>query len=83
MSMAMMAKQAMPATAKPVMSVLVCMASRTNNGAQKEYASEGIAIRKFDGNLKPVVAEVLPLARARNGFEHGATSHAPVKSYLR
>ena len=35
-----------------------------------------------DGKLKPVVAEVLPLARAREAFEHGASSHAPGKIVL-
>ncbi len=32
--------------------------------------------------LKPVVAEVLPLARAREAFEHGAAKHAPGKIVL-
>jgi NADPH:quinone reductase-like Zn-dependent oxidoreductase len=35
-----------------------------------------------DGKLKPVVAEVLPLARAREAFEHSATSRAPGKIVL-
>jgi len=35
-----------------------------------------------DGTLKPVVAEVLPLARAREAFEHAASSHAPGKIVL-
>jgi NADPH:quinone reductase-like Zn-dependent oxidoreductase len=34
------------------------------------------------GQLKPVVAEVFPLARAREAFEHGATKHAPGKIVL-
>ena len=34
------------------------------------------------GNLKPVVAEVLPLARARAAFELGSASHAPGKIVL-
>ena len=34
------------------------------------------------GKLKPVIAEVLPLARAREAFEHGAASHAPGKIVL-
>ena len=29
------------------------------------------------GKPKPVIAEVLPLARAREAFEHGAEKHAP------
>jgi NADPH:quinone reductase-like Zn-dependent oxidoreductase len=34
------------------------------------------------GNLKPVVSEVLPLARAREAFEHRAAGHAPGKIVL-
>jgi NADPH:quinone reductase-like Zn-dependent oxidoreductase len=34
------------------------------------------------GKLKPVVSEVLPLARAREAFEHGAAGHAPGKIVL-
>ena len=34
------------------------------------------------GKLKPVIAEVLPLARAREAFEHGAAKHAPGKIVL-
>jgi Protein kinase domain/Zinc-binding dehydrogenase len=34
------------------------------------------------GKLKPVIAEVLPLARARKAFEHGAAKHAPGKIVL-
>jgi len=34
------------------------------------------------GTLKPVIAEVLPLARAREAFEHGAANHAPGKIVL-
>ena len=34
------------------------------------------------GKLKPVVAEVLPLARAREAFEHGIAGHAPGKIVL-
>jgi NADPH:quinone reductase-like Zn-dependent oxidoreductase len=32
--------------------------------------------------LKPVIAEVLPFARAREAFEHGAAKHAPGKIVL-
>ena len=32
--------------------------------------------------LKPVLSEVLPLARAREAFEHGAAGHAPGKIVL-
>jgi NADPH:quinone reductase-like Zn-dependent oxidoreductase len=34
------------------------------------------------GKLKPVLSEVLPLARAREAFEHGAAGHAPGKIVL-
>jgi NADPH:quinone reductase-like Zn-dependent oxidoreductase len=34
------------------------------------------------GKLKPVIAEVLPLARAREAFEHGVAKHAPGKIVL-
>jgi len=34
------------------------------------------------GKLKPVIAEVLPLAHAREAFEHGAAHHAPGKIVL-
>jgi len=34
------------------------------------------------GKLKPVLAEVVPLARAREAFEHGAAGHAPGKIVL-
>ena len=34
------------------------------------------------GKLKPVLCEVLPLARAREAFEHGAAGHAPGKIVL-
>jgi NADPH:quinone reductase-like Zn-dependent oxidoreductase len=36
-----------------------------------------------EGKLKPVIAEVLPLARAREAFEHGAGVHSPGKIVLR
>jgi NADPH:quinone reductase-like Zn-dependent oxidoreductase len=34
------------------------------------------------GKLKPILAEVLPLARAREAFEHAAAGHAPGKIVL-
>jgi NADPH:quinone reductase-like Zn-dependent oxidoreductase len=34
------------------------------------------------GKLKPVIAEVLPLAHAREAFEHGVANHAPGKIVL-
>ena len=36
-----------------------------------------------EGKLKPVIAEVLPLARAREAFELGAETMLPAKSYFR
>ncbi len=36
-----------------------------------------------EGNLKPVIAEVLPLASAREAFERGAGVHSPGKIVLR
>jgi NADPH:quinone reductase-like Zn-dependent oxidoreductase len=35
-----------------------------------------------DGKLKPILAKVFPLARAREAFEFGAASHAPGKIVL-
>jgi NADPH:quinone reductase-like Zn-dependent oxidoreductase len=35
-----------------------------------------------EGKLKPVNAEVLPLARAREAFKHGAEVHSPGKIVL-
>jgi NADPH:quinone reductase-like Zn-dependent oxidoreductase len=35
-----------------------------------------------EGKLKPVIAEVLPLARAREAFELGAEIHSPGKIVL-
>lgn len=35
------------------------------------------------GKLKPVVAEVLPLARAREAFQHGGAGHRPGKIVLK
>ena len=34
------------------------------------------------GKLKPIVSEVLPLARAREAFKHGVAGHAPGKIVL-
>jgi hypothetical protein len=34
------------------------------------------------GKLKPVLSEVLPLARAHEAFERGAAGHAPGKIVL-
>jgi len=35
-----------------------------------------------EGKLKPIIAEVFPLARAREAFEYGAGSHSPGKIIL-
>jgi NADPH:quinone reductase-like Zn-dependent oxidoreductase len=35
-----------------------------------------------EGNLKPIIAKVFPLAGAREAFEFGASSHAPGKIIL-
>jgi len=43
---------------------------------------EQISTLVDEGKLKPVIAEVLPLARAREAFEHGAAGHAPGKIVL-
>jgi NADPH:quinone reductase-like Zn-dependent oxidoreductase len=41
-----------------------------------------IATLVDEGNLKPIIAEVFPLARAREAFEFGAASHSPGKIVL-
>jgi NADPH:quinone reductase-like Zn-dependent oxidoreductase len=41
-----------------------------------------IAALVDEGQLKPIIAEVFPLARAREAFEFGARSHAPGKIVL-
>ena len=43
---------------------------------------EQIAALVDEGNLKPIVAKVFPLARAREAFEFGAASHSPGKIVL-
>ena len=43
---------------------------------------EQIAALVDEGKLKPIIAEVFPLARAREAFEFGADSHAPGKIIL-
>lgn len=43
---------------------------------------EQISTLVDEGKLKPVIAEVLPLSRAREAFEHGVTSHATGKIVL-
>jgi NADPH:quinone reductase-like Zn-dependent oxidoreductase len=43
---------------------------------------EQIATLVDDGRLKPIIAQVFPLARARDAFEFGAASHTPGKIIL-
>lgn len=43
---------------------------------------EQISTLVDEGKLKPVIAEVLPLARAREAFEHGVGIHSPGKIVL-
>ena len=43
---------------------------------------EQISTLVDEGQLKPVIAEVLPLARAREAFEHGVGIHSPGKIVL-
>jgi NADPH:quinone reductase-like Zn-dependent oxidoreductase len=43
---------------------------------------EQIATLVDDGKLKPIIAQVFPLARAREAFEFGAASHSPGKIVL-
>jgi len=43
---------------------------------------EQISTLVDENKLKPVIAEVLPFARAREAFEHGAAGHAPGKIVL-
>ena len=43
---------------------------------------EQISTLVDEGKLKPVIAEVLPLSRAREAFEHGVAGHAPGKIVL-
>jgi NADPH:quinone reductase-like Zn-dependent oxidoreductase len=35
-----------------------------------------------EGKLKPIIAKVFPLGRAREAFEFGAASHSPGKIVL-
>jgi NADPH:quinone reductase-like Zn-dependent oxidoreductase len=43
---------------------------------------EQIASLVDDGTLKPIIARVFPLARTRDAFDFGATSHSPGKIVL-
>jgi NADPH:quinone reductase-like Zn-dependent oxidoreductase len=76
--------------------VLVTLVSPIPTGEAEQYGVRGIFFivsgnrGQLDqisalvdgGKLKPVIAEVLPLARAREAFEHGAANHAPGKIVL-
>ena len=76
--------------------VLVSVVSRVPPGEAEQHGVRGvyfivegnraqldqIATLVDEGKLKPIVAEVFPLARARDAFEFGAASHAPGKIVL-
>jgi NADPH:quinone reductase-like Zn-dependent oxidoreductase len=75
---------------------LVSVVSRIPPGAAEQHGVRGvyfivegnraqleqIAALVDEGKLKPIIAKVFPLARARDAFEFGATSHAPGKIVL-
>ena len=76
--------------------VLVTLVSPIPTGEAEQNGMRGIFFivsgnrRQLDqistlidgGTIKPVIAEVLPLARAREAFEHGAANHPPGKIVL-
>jgi NADPH:quinone reductase-like Zn-dependent oxidoreductase len=76
--------------------VLVSVVSRVPPGVAERHGIRGvyfivdgnraqleqIATLVDGGKLKPIIARVFPLARARDAFEFGATSHAPGKIVL-
>ena len=76
--------------------VLVSVVSRIPPGVAEQHGVRGvyfivegnraqleqIAALVDQGKLKPIIAEVFPLARAREAFEFGARSHAPGKIVL-
>jgi NADPH:quinone reductase-like Zn-dependent oxidoreductase len=76
--------------------VLVSVVARLPPGVAEQHGVRGvyfivegdraqldqIATLVDEGQLKPIVAEVFPLARAREAFEFGARSHAPGKIVL-
>jgi NADPH:quinone reductase-like Zn-dependent oxidoreductase len=76
--------------------VLVSVVSRLPPGVAEQHGVRGvyfivegdraqldqIATLVDEGRLKPIIAEVFPLARAREAFEFGAASHAPGKIVL-
>ena len=76
--------------------VLVSVVSRISPGAAERHGVravyfivegnraqlEQIASLVDEGDMKPILAQVFPLARARDAFEFGASSHAPGKIVL-
>ena len=76
--------------------VLVSVVARTAPGVAEQHGVrsiyfivegnheqlEQIAALVDEGKLKPIIAQVFPLARARAAFEFGTTSHAPGKIVL-
>jgi NADPH:quinone reductase-like Zn-dependent oxidoreductase len=76
--------------------VLVTLVSPIPAGAAEQHNARGVFFivsgnrEQLDqitglvdtGKLKPILAEVVPLARAREAFEHGAPGHAPGKIVL-
>jgi NADPH:quinone reductase-like Zn-dependent oxidoreductase len=76
--------------------VLVSVVSRLPPGVAEQHGVRGVyfivegdraqldqvATLVDEGQLKPIIAEVFPLARAREAFEFGAASHAPGKIVL-
>ena len=76
--------------------VLVSVVSRIPPGVAEQHGVRGvyfivegnraqldqIATLVDEGTLKPIIAEVFPLARARDAFEFGAASHSPGKIVL-
>jgi NADPH:quinone reductase-like Zn-dependent oxidoreductase len=76
--------------------VLVTLVSPIPPGVAEQHSVQGIFFvvtadrEQLDqiaglvdaGKLKPVLAEVLPLAQAREAFEHGIAGHAPGKIVL-
>ena len=50
---------------------------------ESRTTGSNLEARGDEGKLRPVIAEVLPLARAREAFEHGAGVHSPGTIVLR
>jgi NADPH:quinone reductase-like Zn-dependent oxidoreductase len=76
--------------------VLVSVVSRIPPGVAEQHGVRGVyfivegnrgqleqvATLVDEGRLKPIIAKVFPLARAREAFDFGAASHAPGKIVL-